>query len=81
MQEIASSTVEIKQSDVYPDKYVLVHDGKQVIELLAPGQGRVGTPASNTMLIGTKDEIDAEISRLNLEPKRPRRPQRNGESS
>jgi len=74
MQEIPSTLVEIKQSGLCPDQYVLVHDGQQIIELLAPGEGQVGTPASNTMLMGTREEIDAEVARLNLKPKRPRRP-------
>ncbi len=84
MQEITSSTVEIKQSDVYPDQYVLVHDGQQIIELLEPGAGKVGTSASNTMVVGSKEEVEAEIARLQLKPKRARTPERHsvtGESS
>ena len=70
MKEISATSVQIKLSDGHEDQYVLVHDGKQVIELLSPQSGKVGTPVGNTMLAGTKEEIDAEIARLKLQPKR-----------
>lgn len=74
MEEITSTTVEVKLSNGHEDKYVLVHDGEQIIELAEPGTGKVGTPPRHTMLVGTKEEIQAEIARLKLTPKRPRRP-------
>jgi hypothetical protein len=74
MKEITSTTVEVKLSDGHEDKYVLVYDGEQIIELAEPGTGKVGTPPRHTMLVGTKEEIEAEIARLKLKPKRPRRP-------
>ena len=74
MQEIQPITVQVKLSDGNEDKYVLVHDGQQVIELATPGTGKVGTHPGNKMLVGTKEEIEAEIARLKLKPKKPRRP-------
>jgi hypothetical protein len=74
MQEILATTVQVKLSDGHEDQYVLVHDGVQVIEFAEPGGGKVGTYAGNTMLAGTKAELEAEIARLALKPKKPRRP-------
>jgi hypothetical protein len=74
MQEIQPITVQVKLSDGNEDKHVLVHDGQQVIELAAPGSGKVGTHPGNKMLVGTKEEIEVEIARLKLKPKKPRRP-------
>lgn len=74
MKEIQPTTVQVKLSDGHEDQYVLVHDGERIIELAEPGTGKVGTPPRHTMLAGTKEEIEAEIARLKLEPKRPRRP-------
>jgi hypothetical protein len=74
MKEIPPITVQVKLSDGNEDQYVLVHDGQQVVELAAPGTGKVGTHPTNKMLVGTKEEIEAEIVRLNLKPKKPRRP-------
>ena len=73
MKEIQPTTVQVKLSDGHEDQYVLVHDGQQVIELAEPG-GKVGTHPRKTMLIGTKQEMEAEVVRLKLKPKRPRRP-------
>jgi hypothetical protein len=74
MKEIKSTTVEVKLSDGHEDKYVLVHDGERIIELASPKSGKLGTHPRNKMLAGTKREIEAEIKRLKLKPKRPRRP-------
>ena len=74
MKEITATTVQVKLSDGHEDQYVLVHDGEQIIELAEPGTGKVGTPPRHTMLAGTKEEIEAEVARLKLKPKRPRRP-------
>ncbi len=77
MKDIATTTVQVKLSDGNEDKFVLVHDGQQVIELAEPSPGmggRVGTHPRNTMLVGTREELEAEIARLKLAPKRPRRP-------
>ena len=73
MIEIQSTTVQVKLSDGHEDQYVLVHDGQQVIELAEPG-GKVGTHPRHTMLVGSKQELQAEIDRLKLAPKKPRRP-------
>jgi len=73
MKEITATMVEVKLSDGHEDKYVLVHDGEQIIELAEPGTGKVGTSPRHTMLVGTKEEIEAEVARLKLKPKRPRR--------
>jgi hypothetical protein len=73
MIEIQPTMVQVKLSDGYEDQYVLVHDGQRVIELADPG-GHVGTHPRHTMLVGTKQELEAEIARLNLSPKPPRRP-------
>lgn len=69
MQEIPTTSVQVKVSDGFEDQSVLVHDGVQVLELIAPGTGIVGTHPANTMLVGTEAELTAEISRLNLLPK------------
>jgi hypothetical protein len=74
MKEIQPITVQVKLSDGNEDKYVLVHDGQQVVEFAEPGSGKIGTHPANKMLVGTKEEIEAEIARLNLKPKKPRRP-------
>lgn len=74
MKTISSTNIQIKVSDGHEDQYVLVHDGQQVIELTEPGAGTVGTHPGNTMLAGTKEEIDSEIARLSLKPKVSRRP-------
>jgi len=73
MKEVQAITVQVKLSDGNQDKFVLVHDGQQVIELAEPG-GKVGTSPGNTMLVGTKEELEAEIARLKLKAKKPRRP-------
>ncbi len=73
MKEIATTTVQVKLSDGNEDRFVLVHNGQQVIELASPG-GKVGTPPGNTMLVGTREELAAEIARLKLKAKKPRRP-------
>ena len=73
MQEIPPTTVQVKLSDGYENQYVLVHDGEQVIELAEPNSGKVGTSPRHTMLTGTKEELEAEIGRLGLKPKRQRR--------
>ena len=73
MKEVQATTVQVKISDGNEDKFVLVHDGQQVIELAEPG-GKVGTPPGNTMLVGTKEELEAEVARLKLKAKKPRRP-------
>lgn len=69
MREIPTTSVQVKVSDGCEQESVLVHDGVQVIELIAPGGGIVGTHPANTMLAGTEAELLAEISRLNLLPK------------
>lgn len=74
MKEIQSITVQVKLSDGNEDKHVLVHNGQQVIEFAEPNSGKVGTHPGNTMLVGTKAELEAEIARLNLDAKKPRRP-------
>lgn len=74
MKEIQPTTVQVKLSDGHEDEYVLVHDGEQIIELMEPNSGKLGSPPGHTMLAGTKEELDAEIARLKLKPKRPRRP-------
>lgn len=74
MKEIATTTVQVKLSDGNEDKHVLVHDGRQIIEFAEPNSGKVGTHSNNTMIVGTKEELEAEIARLKLEAKRPRRP-------
>jgi hypothetical protein len=74
MKEIQAITVQVKLSDGNEDKYVLVHDGQQVIEFAEPGKGKVGTHPGNTMLVGTREELEAEVARLKLKPKKPRRP-------
>lgn len=74
MKEIQPTTVQVKLSDGHEDEYVLVHDGEQIIELIEPNSGKFGTPPGHTMLAGTKEELEAEVARLNLKPKRPRRP-------
>lgn len=74
MKEIQPTTVQVKLSDGHEDEYVLVHDGEQIIEMVAPNSGKFGTPPGHTMLAGTKDELEAEVAKLNLKPKRPRRP-------
>jgi len=73
MKEIQAITVQVKLSDGHEDQYVLVHDGQQVIEFAEPG-GKVGTHPRHTMLVGSKQELEAEIERLKLKPKKPRRP-------
>lgn len=67
MNEIQPTTLQIKLSDGHQDKWCLVHDGKQVIALASPGT-KTGTPADHTMLVGTKEELEAEVSRLKLTP-------------
>ena len=83
MQQIQSTTVQVKLSDGHEDKHVLVHDGKQIIEVVAPGTGKFGTHPRHTMVAGTKAEIDAEVARLKLKakPERriPQRPERPGQ--
>jgi len=74
MKEIQPTTVQVKLSDGHEDEFVLVHDGEQIIELMEPNSGKFGTHPSHTMLAGTKEELDAEVARLKLKPKRPRRP-------
>jgi hypothetical protein len=70
MLEIQATSVQIKMSDGNEDKYVLVHDGKQVIALADPGC-RVATNTANKMLVGTKEELEAEVQRLALQPAKP----------
>jgi len=65
MREIQATTVQIKTNDVDTDKWVLVHDGRKVRAFEPPGS-RVGTHASHVMLVGTKEELGAEIARLGL---------------
>lgn len=72
MLEIQPTAVQIKKSDGHEDKYVLVHDGRQVIEFAAPGRRKIGTHPGNTLLVGTKDELEAEIARRRLAPMPPR---------
>lgn len=74
MKEIQPTTVQVKLSDGHEDQYVLVHDGEQVIELLEPNSGKLGTHPRHTMLAGTREELEAEVARLKLKPQRPRRP-------
>jgi hypothetical protein len=74
MKEIQPTTVQVKLSDGHEDEYVLVHDGEQIIELMEPNSGKFGTHPRHTMLVGTKEELAAEVTRLKLKPKRPRRP-------
>ena len=77
MKQIQPTTVQVKLSDGHEDDYVLVHDGEQIIEVVAPGSGKFGTHPRHTMVAGTKAEIDAEIARLKLKAKPQRRvPQR-----
>jgi hypothetical protein len=73
MKEIKATTVRVKLSDKYQDKTILVHDGNQIIELVEPGEGKVGVPPDKTMLAGTRREIKAEIKRLGLKEKLTRR--------
>lgn len=65
MQEITSKTVEVKTNDDHRDKYFLVHDGK-TIKGFASGETRAAVPANLTMLVGTKDELETEIDKLQL---------------
>jgi hypothetical protein len=46
--------------------WTLVHDGARVLLLTPPGTVN-STPAANTMLAGTKTELEAEIVRLGLQ--------------
>lgn len=71
MKEIQATTVQVKMSDGHEDQHVLVHDGQQVIALAAPGQ-RVATHKVNKMLVGTKEELEAEVQRLGLKPAKER---------
>lgn len=71
MKTIDATTVQVKLSDGHEDQHVLVHDGKTVLELAAPGI-RVGTHPRNTMLVGTREELETEIARLGLAARRPR---------
>ena len=61
-----------KCSGQHPDTFCLVHDGQRV-----RAWGRPGTvtyaPAEWTMLLGTEQELQAEMVRLNL-ANRPRVP-------
>lgn len=68
MQEIQSITINIKVNDDHADKFYLIHNGKQVIGFGGPGV-RAAVPDKYTMLVGTKDELEAEISKLKLAPK------------
>lgn len=45
--------------------YALIHDGETSM-ILGPGTCGRGIPASKTVLVGTKEELEAEIKRLNL---------------
>ncbi len=74
MKEISSTSVQVKLSNGHEDQYVLVHDGRTIIAWLEPNQGQVGTHPRHIMLVGTKEELAAEIARLKLAPQRPRRP-------
>jgi len=67
MKEIQATTVQVKFSDGNEDKFCLVHDGKRVVALAPPGT-KTGTHPSRTMLVGTKEELEAEIERLGLKP-------------
>ena len=67
MQEITAATdVDVKRSDGYEDRWCLVHDGEKVIVLARPGT-RTGTPAGNTMLVGTEQELRDVIEQENLD--------------
>ena len=68
MQDIQSTTVQVKLSDGHEDQCVLVHDRRRIIAWAEPNSGKVGTHPDNTMLVGTKKELEAEIARLQLEP-------------
>ena len=77
MKQIQPTSVQVKLSDGHEDEYVLVHDGKKIIEVVEPGTGKFGTHPRHTMIAGTKAEIDTEIARLKLKAKPKRRiPQR-----
>lgn len=69
MEEIQATTLQVKLSDGYEDKTVLVHDGKRIVDVVESGSGKIGVPAGVTMVAGTKAEIEAEIERLQLKPK------------
>lgn len=71
MLEVRPITVEIKTSAGHEDQHCLVHDSSRVIALAPPGV-KITTPASNTMVMGPKEELEAEIDRLNLTPLPPR---------
>ena len=67
MQEVTVKTVEIKTNDEHRDKHCLVHDGNQVISLCS-GSTRAAIPADMTMLVGTENELKAEVEKLKLQP-------------
>ena len=63
MKEIQSTTIEVKLSDGHEDKYCLVHDGKRVIAIVEPG-AKTGTHPSRTMLVGTKEDLEAIVKEM-----------------
>ncbi len=66
MKEITEETeIEVKRSDGHDDKWCLVHDGERVVQFAEPGS-RTGTPARNTMLVGSEKELQGEIEQLGL---------------
>ena len=49
-----------------PDEWSLVHDGTRIIGIAKPGvRVECGRPGC-TMVVGTKEEIDAEVAALKL---------------
>jgi len=68
MQEIVGELTEviIKKSDPYPDLWCMVHDGEKVITIVPPG-GNTWASEHRTMVVGTPQELRAEINRLELE--------------
>ena len=69
--EAKSVTFEVKDSTGVQaaDEWCLVHDGKQIVAF-APPKTRTSTPSGHTMLVGTKEELEAEVKRLDLQPRR-----------
>ncbi len=54
----------IKKTIGQNDEWVLIHDGKEY--KMFTKAGAVGTSSSNTMLLGTKEELQIVIDNLGL---------------
>jgi hypothetical protein len=48
------------------DEWALAHDGQRVVSLAGP-HTETNTPPANTLLVGSRAELEAEIERLGLE--------------